>query len=195
MNKCDCYKEIEEFCCRPFGFKKVGICNGTKERDRCYCEGYETKCDFYPEVRERAFQKNNAEYDFKVGDVVITSNGKTGIIEDICDCDRCKARGFYEPTVKVISGADDTIWVTDTDKEHGFISFYQIGKYRFGNIDKESVEYSIEHERNNIKEATQRLTEYRKQLKRLNLLESWEKEKKDFVVSIDYEGDLYGFDK
>ena len=135
------------------------------------------------------------EYDFKVGDIVITSNGKTGIIEDICDCDRCKARGFYEPTVKVISGADDTIWVTDTDKEHGFISFYQIGKYRFGNIDKESVEYSIEHERNNIKEATQRLTEYRKQLKRLNLLESWKRENKDFVVSIDYEGDLYGLDK
>ena len=59
MTKCDCYKETEEFCCRPFGFKKVGICNGTKERDRCYCEGYETKCDFYPEVRERAFQKND----------------------------------------------------------------------------------------------------------------------------------------
>lgn len=194
MTKCDCYKETEEFCCRPFGFKKVGICNGIKERDRCYCEGYETKCDFYPEVRERAFQKNNVEYDFKVGDVVITDTGVVGAIEDICDCDRCKARGFYEPTVKVTNGADDTIWITDTDKENGFIRFYQIGKYKFGNIDKESVECSIEHEKENIKEAHKRLREYKKSLSRLNLLESWEREDKDFVVSVDYDGNLYGFD-
>ena len=114
------------------------------------------------------------EYDFKVGDTVITDTGVVGVIEDICDCDRCKARGFYEPTVKITDGADDTIWITDTDKENGFRSFYQIGKYKFGNIDKESVECWIENENNNIKVASKRLEEYEKQWMRLKRLESGE---------------------
>ena len=33
---------------------EVGICWGTKECDECSCEGDETKCDFYPEVIEKA---------------------------------------------------------------------------------------------------------------------------------------------
>ena len=37
---------------------------------------------------------------FEVGDEVITSNGKVGIITDICTCEKCKERGFYEPTVE-----------------------------------------------------------------------------------------------
>lgn len=134
------------------------------------------------------------EYDFKVGDVVIKDTGEVGIIESICDCDRCKARGFYEPRAKV-TDSDDMIYITDTDKRNGFISFYQIGKYRFGNIDKESVERSIEYEKENIKEAHKRLREYKKQLNRLDLLESWGRENKDFVVGVDYDGNLYGFDK
>ena len=135
------------------------------------------------------------EYDFKVGDKVITSRGQVGTIRSICYCDRCKERGFYEPKVEVTDGGDDTIWITDTDKRNGFISFYQIGKYKFGNIDKESVEQSIENEKENIKEAHKRLREYKKSLSRLNLLESWERGDKDFVVSVDYDGNLYGFDK
>lgn len=140
------------------------------------------------------------EYDFKVGDVVITDTGAVGVIEDICDCDRCKARGFYEPKVKVANGADDTIWITNTDKENGFISFYQIGKYKFGNIDRESVENSIKWANDSVKESIKRLKEYKKQLKRLNLLESFEEEKDfltgekgDFLVGVDNNGHLYGF--
>lgn len=34
-----------------------GHCFGTKENDRCYCEGNRTICDFYPYVRERAFKE------------------------------------------------------------------------------------------------------------------------------------------
>lgn len=199
MIKCDCYKLIKKLCYSPFCnqsyYQTVGICYGTKEREECFCDGDETKCNFYPEVRERALRKNNVvEYDFKVGDVVIKDTGEVGIIESICDCDRCKARGFYEPKAKVID-SDDVIYITDTDKRNGFISFYQIGKYKFGNIDKESVECSIECEKENIKEAHKRLREYKKQLSRLNQLESWGREDKDFVVSVDYDGNLYGFDK
>ena len=129
------------------------------------------------------------EYDFKVGDTVITDTGMVGVIESICDCDRCKARGFYEPMVKVTDGADDTIWITDTDKENGFISFYQIGEYEFGNIDKESVKRWIENENNNIKVASKRIEKYEKQLKRLKRLEFCEKkedESSDKELSLDW---------
>lgn len=32
-------------------------CNGTRERDECSCGGDKTKCDFYPEVREKAMKE------------------------------------------------------------------------------------------------------------------------------------------
>ena len=32
---------------------EVGVCWGTKETDECNCGGDRTKCDFYPEVREK----------------------------------------------------------------------------------------------------------------------------------------------
>jgi hypothetical protein len=31
----------------------VGVCWGTREKDECSCGGDVTKCDFYPEVREK----------------------------------------------------------------------------------------------------------------------------------------------
>lgn len=109
------------------------------------------------------------EYDFKVGDEVITSTGQVGIIESICDCDRCKERGFYEPRVKLAKGVDG-IYITDYDKNNNFSNFYKIGKYKFGNIDKESVKHDIEMETKNIEEANNRLEEYRNQLERISWL-------------------------
>ena len=57
-NKCDCYETVERLCYTPFYtqsyYKTVGICNGTKEREECSCSGNKTKCDFYPEVRDKA---------------------------------------------------------------------------------------------------------------------------------------------
>lgn len=82
-------------------------------------------------------------YTFKVGDKVITDDGRTGTIIDICDCDRCKKRGFYEPKVAMNVGVD-RIWITDADKENGFRSFYQIGDRVFGNVDKEASKYISE---------------------------------------------------
>lgn len=32
-------------------------CNGTREQDICSCDGDRTKCDFYPEVREKALKE------------------------------------------------------------------------------------------------------------------------------------------
>lgn len=109
------------------------------------------------------------EYDFKVGDEVITSTGQVGVIESICDCDFCRDRGFYEPKVSTTKGVDG-IYITDSDKRTNFSSFYKIGKYKFGNIDKESVKRDIETETKNIEDATNRLEEYRKQLEYMSWL-------------------------
>lgn len=109
------------------------------------------------------------EYDFKIGDEVITSDGCVGIIESICTCDKCKERGFYEPKVRKAKGAYD-IYITDNDKRNGFSSFYKIGKYRFGNVDKDSINRDIEYETHCIEEATKRLNEYRNQLERISFL-------------------------
>ena len=63
--KCDCYRTVERFRYTPFYTHRycetVGFCNGTKEQDECSCGGDRTKCDFYPEVREKALneQENN----------------------------------------------------------------------------------------------------------------------------------------
>lgn len=99
---------------------------------------------------------------FKVGDQVITDDGRVGVIESICDCDRCKKRGFYEPSVKMTIG-NDQIWITDTDKENGFISFYQIGDRVFGNIDEGAAERIKER----IVELRHELAEYESQLNML----------------------------
>jgi hypothetical protein len=57
MNKCDCYDEQTKIS----GWlgpdevirKTVCVCNGTREQDVCSCGGDRTKCDFYPEVRQK----------------------------------------------------------------------------------------------------------------------------------------------
>ena len=102
-------------------------------------------------------------YDFKVGDRVITSDGEVGIIKSICDCEKCKERGFYEPQVTTIIG-DCGIYITDTDKNNGFNSFYKIGKYRFGNLDVGRVECNIDYNKNRIVELQKEITTYNAQI-------------------------------
>lgn len=97
---------------------------------------------------------------FKVGDQVITDDGRVGKITYICDCDRCKKRGFYEPRVEMTIG-NSQIWITDIDKANGFISFYKIGDQIFGNID----EASEHHIREKIFDLQCELAGYESQLK------------------------------
>ena len=112
-------------------------------------------------------QYNNLTCGFKVGDQVITNDGRVGVIEGICDCDRCKERGFYEPRVKTCIG-NDQIWITDTDKENGFINFYKIGDRIFGNIDEEA-EKCIREQMSDLRHE---LAEYESQLNVLRGLSS-----------------------
>jgi hypothetical protein len=75
---------------------------------------------------------------FKVGDKVITNDGRTGVISEICTCETCKKRGFYEPTVTLDDGTSEYIMISD--KENGFKSYYKIGDHVFGNLDEESIQ-------------------------------------------------------
>ena len=82
-----------------------------------------------------------SKYTFHVGDEVITDDGRVGKITSICTCDRCKTRGFYEPTVDFHDGYHN--YITHWDYENDFYGYYKIGDYVFGNLDLESVENTI----------------------------------------------------
>lgn len=65
MNVCSCWEE----CTKGVKYvikenesysTSVQICNGTKEREECSCNGDVTKCNFYPEKRkEKMVELNN----------------------------------------------------------------------------------------------------------------------------------------
>ena len=61
MNKCDCY-HIEEYFFDGFLLSSESECWGTRERDRCFCGGDRTKCDFYPEIQEEALREQRLKF-------------------------------------------------------------------------------------------------------------------------------------
>lgn len=66
MNKCcECYEEKELVDSYLYDRRLIGICNGTKERDKCQCGGNPVKCDFYPEIREKACRQTQEYRDKK----------------------------------------------------------------------------------------------------------------------------------
>lgn len=71
MKKCDCYREgikAEPRCSQYTGDYvgsvdvKYEYCAGTKELDEYSCGGDRTKCDFYPDIREKAIEETNASF-------------------------------------------------------------------------------------------------------------------------------------
>ena len=113
--------------------------------------------------------ENELNCGFKVGDEVITSTGEVGKIIDICTCDKCRKRGFYEPTVEVEIG-NNSIYITDNDKRNNFSSFYKIGDKVFGNIDEDAVKDSIKSVKDQIKKLQHELIELTSQLDVINVL-------------------------
>lgn len=139
---------------------KYELCN------KCY-EQYKRLDLSISEYMEKPFDELNLlDNTFKVGDEVITADGRIGVIESICDCEHCKKRGFYEPEVKLTTGCD-TIWITDTDKENGFKRFYKIGNQVYGNID-DGAFYNL---RDRINECKKEISDSEAQLKVLKQLQ------------------------
>lgn len=97
-----------------------------------------------PDIENRYNEciENDLTCGFKTGDEVITSTGEIGRIVDICTCDLCKRRGFYEPQVEfTIGGA--ARYISNNDKKDNFRSFYKIGDKVFGNIDEDEIKNRI----------------------------------------------------
>lgn len=107
---------------------------------------------------------NVNDYKFNVGDKVITTDGRTGRITYICTCDRCKERGFYEP-----SWIDDydgnTDYISDLDAKDGFKEFHRIGEYTFWDCKKYDLLIDIFREE-------KKLTRLKKQLETIEELEN-----------------------
>lgn len=114
--------------------------------------------------------KFEQEYNFKVGDEVITSTGEVGVIKDICDCKYCKERGFCEPQVETKIG-NGTIYITDNDKRVNFRSFYKIGDYIFGNLDEDCLLYDIKRTEEEINRLKNELNVLKKQQNVMQRLE------------------------
>lgn len=72
---------------------------------------------------------NEPKYDFHIGDYVENIDGNVGYIDFICDCDKCKERGFNEPRIHYTSGEID--YITVYQLEHLDKSYRRIGKYEF----------------------------------------------------------------
>ena len=72
---------------------------------------------------------NESKYDFRVGDYVEDIDGNVGYIDFICDCDKCKERGFNEPRIHYTSGETD--YITVYQLEHLDKLYKRIGKYEF----------------------------------------------------------------
>lgn len=72
---------------------------------------------------------NEQKYDFHVGDYVEDIDGNVGYIDFICDCDKCKERGFNEPRIQYMSGETD--YITVYQLENLDKSYKRIGKYEF----------------------------------------------------------------
>ena len=108
-------------------------------------------------------------YTFKVGDKVITSEGLTGVVKEVCTCSECKRRGFYELTVEMEDGS--TEWIMRTDQERGFNKYYSIGNRVFGNLDEEYV-------RKEIDECKQRTLQLYNQLNTIHVLKMTQQHKK-----------------
>ena len=87
MEKCKCYhlRQTTRYTYHPLTGSpiahdiEVGVCWGTREADECNCGGDETKCDFYPNVREKAKKKKNDAW-------IISENGC------VINCPKCGER-------------------------------------------------------------------------------------------------------
>ena len=115
---------------------KVNMAVEEPDIENCYEE---------PDIENRYDEciEKDSNYDFKIGDEVITSTGEVGRIIDICICDLCKRRGFCEPIVKFTIGDDSMKYISIKDKMNNFRSFYKIGDKIFGNIDEDEIKNRI----------------------------------------------------
>ena len=61
MSKCSAH-HIEKHYHNGYLCRVKQECWGTRERDECSCDGDRTKCDFYPEIREKVLKEIESKF-------------------------------------------------------------------------------------------------------------------------------------
>lgn len=62
-----------------------------------------------------------------LGDTVIDINGRMGFIKSICECDKCKNRGWFEPEIHWFDNPDEYDFISHLEYIDGFKRFKKIG--------------------------------------------------------------------
>lgn len=95
MEKCKCWEEqskvgswYETYNPKIYSEKNIQICNGTKEREECSCDGNPEKCNFYPEKRKENKTMNTAE--------MYLQAQKDGMCYKIINKEKCSEDLFYQ---------------------------------------------------------------------------------------------------
>lgn len=104
------------------------------------------------------------EYEFCLGDTVITTDGIVGKIIGFCDCDECRKRGFLEPFWE---DEESEQFITIHSVKNGLHGFHRIGKHLLHPFAKYWIEGKIEK----LNAETTRL---RRQLATINAIEAEE---------------------
>ena len=90
-NKCDCYhvQQKKRYTFHPITGQAIennvgiSVCWGTRERDECSCGGDKAKCDFYPEVREKAIQEQK-EINIGEDSLIVTYDCYSPDVSTLC---------------------------------------------------------------------------------------------------------------
>lgn len=109
------------------------------------------------ELEGRGKKNNVIDIEFHEGDYVENNDGKIGYISSICHCDKCKKRGFFEPTIKYSDGTTD--YISNYSVKTVSSDYKQIGTQKFSIEDvlRNRID-ALEKENKELKEDVDNLT-------------------------------------
>lgn len=103
------------------------------------------------------FRDPITDIQFHEGDYVENSDGKIGYISSICHCDKCKKRGFFEPTITYSDGTTD--YISNYSVKTVSSDYKQIGTQKFSTEDElRNRIIALEKENKGLKEEVDNLT-------------------------------------
>lgn len=103
------------------------------------------------------FRDPITDIQFHEGDYVENRDGRIGYISDICHCDECKKRGFFEPTITYSDGTID--YISNYSVKTVSSDYKQIGTQRFSTEDVlRNRITAFENENKELKEKVDNLT-------------------------------------
>lgn len=89
-------------------------------------------------------ENNVTDIKFNIGDFVENRDGRIGYISDICHCDECKKRGFFEPTIQYLDGTSD--YISNYSVKYVSKDYKQIGTQKFDNDYYEKEIETLKHQ-------------------------------------------------